>query len=336
MAKFNMKKLLNEQSKAEGAGNDTIAFKIELLDIKDIEPSKLNKYSVDDVAELKASIELVGLQQNLVVRKRDDAAKYELLSGERRYTALNQLVSEGKKEFVRVPCKVIKSVDDIQAELQLIFANSTSRRLSGYELTWQAARLKELLQKLRENGYEMTGKTRDIVAELLNVSTSQAQIVDSIDRKLIPQLKEEFRKKNINTTTAYELSRLDEENQRDALSNMHNGTELTPREVKQKHNNQRKNKAKKAASASARHLEPRLPEAAEKAIRSIESMLSDGTFAPQKPKEAEMFIKLLENHMQVIVREICKIGEVFGKTELCDSVIANIMETMSKHIKTER
>jgi ParB family chromosome partitioning protein len=118
--KFNLGQLMNDHSKKEG---DAFAFKIEFLDIEQIIPSKMNFYTVDDVAELKASIELHGIQQNLVVRKRADGEIYELISGERRYTAAKQLVAEGNNNFRRVPCKIIKSIDDIQAELQLIFAN---------------------------------------------------------------------------------------------------------------------------------------------------------------------------------------------------------------------
>lgn len=237
MAKFDVKKLMNSHTKAEAATDETIAFKIEFLDISDIEPSELNKYSVDDVAELKASIELVGLQQNLVVRKRDDMAKYELISGERRYTAISQLVDEGKKDFARVPCKIIKSIDDIQAELQLIFANSTARRLSGHELTWQTGRLTEILRAYRDGGYKMTGKTRDIVAELLKVSPSQVHRLESIDKKLIPELKDEFQKETINTTTAFHLSRLDEAEQRAALADLRSGAELTPENVQARREN---------------------------------------------------------------------------------------------------
>jgi len=235
MAKFDMKTLMNAQTKAEDATDDAIAFKVELLDIKDLEPSKLNNYSVDDVAELKASIELVGLQHNLVVRRREGAAKYEITSGERRYTALSQLVAEGKEHFRRVPCKVTKSVDDVQAELQLIFANSTARRITGHEMSWQAARLTELLREYRDGGYEMTGKTRDIVAGLLKVSPSQIHRLESIDKNLIPELKEEFKKETIDTTTAYELSRLDEEKQKQALDDMRGGAKLTPRKAKKLH-----------------------------------------------------------------------------------------------------
>jgi len=227
--------LINEQSKAVGGGNDAIAFKVELIDIDQLEPSELNKmYSVKDVADLKASIELIELQQNLVVRKRENTPKYEILSGHRRYRALQELVAEGKTHFANVPCKIVKSVDDIQAELQLIFANSTSRRLSDHELVQQAGRLSEVLRAYRDGGYKMTGKTRDIVAELLKVSASQVHRLESINKNLIPELKEELADENINITTSYELSRLDEEKQREALTDLQGGGELTPAKVQEK------------------------------------------------------------------------------------------------------
>jgi len=124
--KFNASNFMNKHSRDEGSG-DTFAFKIDILHIDQIEPSPLNFYSVDDVAELKDSIELIGLQQNLVVRKMAGSLKYTLVSGERRYTALKQLVAEGKEGFARIPCKIEKSIDDVQAEMQLIFAKMTTQ-----------------------------------------------------------------------------------------------------------------------------------------------------------------------------------------------------------------
>jgi len=229
--KFNLAGLMNEHSKREG---DAFAFKIELLDIEQIQPSELNRYSVNDVAELKASIELIGLQQNLLVREREAGGAFELVSGHRRFKALRELVSEGKDDFRRVPCKIIKSIDDIEAELQLIFANSTSRRLTDFELTYQAQRLKELLTGLKQSGFKFTGKKRDIVADLLKVSPSQVARYESINNHLSPELTEEFRKEEINVTTAFELSRLNETQQAEALEEHKSGVTLTPDSVKEK------------------------------------------------------------------------------------------------------
>lgn len=229
MSKFNLSQLMNTESKKQ-----SVAFKIEHITIDHIQPSPKNNYSVDDVAELKASIELLGLQQNLVVRIKGDST-YELISGHRRLKAMQELYSEGHNDFAKIPCKIVKSTDDIQAELQLILANSTTRVLTDAEKTQQAARLHELLQKLQNSGYQLTGRKREIVAQLMGVSSAQVQRMDSINKKLTPELKEEFSDGNINITTAYELSRLPEEKQQEVLVEQREESKpLTPAIAKEK------------------------------------------------------------------------------------------------------
>ncbi|MCL2215785.1 MAG: ParB N-terminal domain-containing protein [Defluviitaleaceae bacterium] len=271
--KFNVSQLMNEHSKKEGE-DDALAFKIEHIHIEQILPSEFNNYSVDDVAELKASIELIGLQQNLLVRQMPENSthgytSYELISGHRRHKAITELVSEGKEGFQRVPCKIIKSIDDIQAELQLIFANSTARRLSDYELSRQAQRLKELLTELKNEGYKFTGKKREIIAGLLGVSASQIARYESINKNLAPELTTEFKKGNINITTAYEASRLDNGQQAEALKEHKIGATLTPDNVKK-----RREKVKKpeidSLNPTVQELKP-CPFCGEKAIDQSDS-----------------------------------------------------------------
>lgn len=219
---------MNTESKKQ-----SVAFKIEHIILDRIQPSPKNNYSVDDVSELKASIELLGLQQNLVVRITDDGT-YELISGHRRLKAMQELRSGGNNDFEKAPCKIVKSTDDIQAELQLILANSTTRVLTDAEKTQQAARLHELLQRLQEKGYQLTGRKREIVAQLMGVSSAQVQRMDSINKKLTPELKEAFSKEDINITTAYEMSRLPEEKQQEVIQEYKEGKALTPSVAKEK------------------------------------------------------------------------------------------------------
>ena len=101
--KFNLSQLMNEKSK-EAVENDGLTFKVEYISIEKLIPSKMNKYVVKDIAELKASIELTGLQQNLVVREVENG--YEVLSGHRRLKAMGELLKEGNEQFKRIPCKI--------------------------------------------------------------------------------------------------------------------------------------------------------------------------------------------------------------------------------------
>ncbi|MDC6267747.1 ParB/RepB/Spo0J family partition protein [Lysinibacillus fusiformis] len=227
---FNLKQLMNDKSK-EATEKSGVAFKIDHIPIEKLFPSEMNKYVVKDITELKASIELTGLQQNLVVREIENG--YEVLSGHRRFKAMQELYEEGNEEFKRIPCKIQRSMDDIQAELQLIMANSTARELTDYEKTYQAARLKELLTELKKSGVPFSGRKRDIIAQLMNVSPTQIARMDSINNKLIPELKEEFSEEKINITTAYEMSRLPEEQQQEAVQEYKEGKALTPAVAKE-------------------------------------------------------------------------------------------------------
>ncbi|MFE3573728.1 ParB/RepB/Spo0J family partition protein [Lysinibacillus sp. NPDC059133] len=229
--KFNLSQLMNEKSK-EAVENEGLAFKIEHISIEKLRPSEMNKYTVEDVEELKASIELMGLQQNLLVREAEN--DFEVISGHRRLKAMKELFAEGNEQFKKIPCKIMKSVDDIQAELQLILANSTAREMTDYEKTYQAARLQELLNDLKESGYQISGRKREIVAQLMKVSPTQVARMESINKKLTPELKEEFSKENINITTAYEYSRLPEKQQQEAVQEYKEGKPLTPTIAKEK------------------------------------------------------------------------------------------------------
>ncbi|WP_193768858.1 ParB/RepB/Spo0J family partition protein [Metasolibacillus meyeri] len=229
---FNINQLMNDKSK-DAARKDGATFKIEHIDIGRLKPSKMNAYTVNDVTELKASIELQGLQQNLVVRK-TDGGDFEVISGHRRLKAMQELFTEGNKQFGKVPCKVSVPLDDLQAELELILANATARELTDYEKTYQSTRLQELLTEMRKSGYPIKGRKREIVAEWLGVSSSQIQHMDSINKKLTPALKEEFKAENINITTAYELSRLPEEKQQEVVQEYKEGKALTPSIAKEK------------------------------------------------------------------------------------------------------
>ena len=212
-SKFNLFDMLNDASKADINKN---SFNIEFIDIEKIIPSQNNFYSIADVEELKDSIRLDGLQQNLLIRKKAASDFYELISGERRYTAIKLLIQEGREDLRLIPCKVEYNIDDIRAELQLIFANSTNRIISDYEKMQQATKLKNLLQELKKSGVELSGRLRDIVADSLNISPTQVARLESINNNLAPEFQEELKNKNINVSTASELATLPEDEQKEA------------------------------------------------------------------------------------------------------------------------
>ena len=77
------------------------------------------------------------------------------------------------------------------------------------------------------------GRIRDIVAKMLNTSTTQIGRMEAIENNLSQEFKDELEKGNINISTAHELSRLDEEGQKQAYEKYEEKGELHINDVKE-------------------------------------------------------------------------------------------------------
>ena len=194
---------------------NSLALRIISLNIADLVPSEDNFYSTDDVADLKLSIEIFGVNENLIV-KPISGGKYKILSGHRRHKACTELVTEGKSEFAYVPCAIQKERDDIKERILMIIMNSTIREMSDYERMKQSTELQRHYAELkRRDG--LHGRVRDLVAEALNTSATQLARLNAICKNLIPELILEFKKGHIGVSVAYELSTLPVDKQLKAL-----------------------------------------------------------------------------------------------------------------------
>ena len=224
--------MLNSVSQNVKKANEIEAknnFNVQYIDIKDIERNKKNFYEIVNVDELAEDIKMNGLNHNLVVRKLDNG-KYELISGERRYTALTQLVEQGNEIFALVPCKVIEA-NDIDSEIILIQANAQTRELTEIEKLEQVKRLTELYKTKKKNGEKVPGKIREIIANDLKLSPTQVGRYERINKNLIPELKEILENGNLTIANASEFSSLSEENQKVILDIINNKVEISKEEA---------------------------------------------------------------------------------------------------------
>jgi len=229
---FNMMDLLNNNSnEVVNKENNIKKFNITQIHINDLVPSANNFYSIEEIEELKNTIELLGLQQNLVVKK-IEGGMYKIIAGHRRYYSMLRLYQEGNKNFKYVPCKVEED-DELKNELRLIITNSTTRDLTDWEKIHQARRLKELLTEYKERE-KIPGRVRDIVADILNVSATQVARMESIENNLIDDFKEEMKEDNVKISVAYELSKLPEEKQREVYKEHEDKRNITIKDIKQK------------------------------------------------------------------------------------------------------
>ncbi|MCF8018316.1 MAG: ParB/RepB/Spo0J family partition protein [Vallitaleaceae bacterium] len=239
MAKFNLNSLLSGTSlnntgaeEATGEEKKIKALKVVSLSVHDLIPSKENFYSVDDITELKDSIEMFGVKQNLTV-KRLEGGKYMVIAGHRRRLASLSLVEEGKKEFEFIPCAIETELDQIKEQLLLITTNATARQLTDWEKTQQAEKMRELLEEYKKNE-KLPGRMRELIAQALKTSSSQIGRMESISKNLSPDFKEEFKDRKINISTAYELSTLPEEAQQQVFAEYEESGNLSIKDVKEK------------------------------------------------------------------------------------------------------
>lgn len=189
----------------KNAGREQIKY----IDINDIRKDERNFYHMDSdsIADLAASIELIGLQQP--VRVRPENGVYIISSGHRRFSAFWMLYEKDPENWRLLPC-IEDEIDSSPAmqELRLIMANSATRKLSDSDIAKQAERTTELLYQLKEEGVEFPGSMRKHVAEACQISETKLATLKVINENLHEHFKAQFSAGELPTNTAYNIARL--------------------------------------------------------------------------------------------------------------------------------
>lgn len=243
--KFNLTELLNQRSKEAGEQQKTeqqqAAASAEVVtseegvsstaDIYDLIPSKGNFYSVEDVQDLKQSIELLGVLQPLLVTDEEEDGKRRIIAGHRRRLAVMQLVDEGKERFRRVPILIKPKKNAILDRLALIMANRF-REKTDWERMTEALETEKLVLELKES-MNIPGRTRDLLAEIIETSPAQVGRYKAIYNNIIPELMTEFKANRIVVSVIYEASGLPEDYQKQAAEVFRENEVLTLSDIKQ-------------------------------------------------------------------------------------------------------
>ena len=243
--KFNLTELLNQRSKEAGeqqkteqqqaaAGAEVVTSEegvSSTADIYDLIPSKGNFYSVEDVQDLKQSIELLGVLQPLLVTDEEEDGKRRIIAGHRRRLAVMQLVDEGKERFRRVPILIKPKKNAILDRLALIMANRF-REKTDWERMTEALETEKLVLELKDS-MNIPGRTRDLLAEIIETSPAQIGRYKAIYNNLIPELMAEFKANRIVVSVIYEASGLPEDYQKQAAEIFRENEVLTLADVKQ-------------------------------------------------------------------------------------------------------
>lgn len=239
MGSFSIADMLNAQTKAEATKIPSAHFRTEDISIKRMYRNKENRYNLYNIEELASNIQAVGLRQNLeVIYDPCEEGDYRILSGERRWLALNQLVEEGYKEYEIVTCKVCCPVSANMEKLELMATNSY-REKNNADLMMEVKEATETFRRLREEGTEVpgydlqSGRIRDIVASFLGLSRTKVAQIESINNNLIEILKTSLRSGKIPFSVAYELAGLDTKLQVKAVRRYYENDKLSLKDVKE-------------------------------------------------------------------------------------------------------
>lgn len=237
---FNLADMVNNRKPVETENISDTVYR----DVFELEPSKENFYSTDPerLQGLKNSILLFGVMQDVLIEDVD--GKDRIISGHCRTMCCRMLVEEGHEEFRKINCKYTKvtlnteklpedkdeKVEQLLNKLGIIQANRF-REKTDWEKMKEALITEEVIKELRDL-VDLQGTTRKMVQATLGTSGTQLERYHAIQKKLSPELMQEFQKAKINISVARELADLDEPYQKEALELYKKNDAITLPEVK--------------------------------------------------------------------------------------------------------
>lgn len=314
MEKFGFNDILNAKSRAAGAG--TVSEYTEIwLSPYEVKPSESNFYSQENIEELADSFLAVGQQQPTVLGRVN--GEFRIVSGHRRNLANIMNIERGHEEYNKVRY-LYKDMSAAMFELSLLIGNAYNRELTAWEKTQQAQKLKEaLLRAKKEDGLEITGKLRDIIADLLNESSTNVARMDAINNNATPEVKEALKNGDIGITAAYEAAKLPEEEQREIAAAAAAGEDVRAKEIAAKVAEKTAAKAAEDAEQAQRDYEKQQEES-DKEIEKAERKREE---EEEKAKEAE----IAAQHAKVL-REWVK-ESVSAATKAAADAVLKVSET---------
>ena len=243
--------LLNEASKNLAKNNMEITY----IPRDEIYKNPKNEYSISDIENLADLIYVMGLREPLGVKP--EGSGYKLIEGERRLTAIDKLIADGKWEG-DIPCiireKELKVNLDILSDeekeiMEIAGTNAGQRKYSEADYLFEVEKLEPIYKKLKASGigeftYEsdtgekitqsLTGKkSRELLAERLNVSPAQVGKISKVANSGTEELKEAVKDGTANIAVAAEIAAMEKEDQKRLIEQhqKENGKAISKKDV---------------------------------------------------------------------------------------------------------
>lgn len=231
MAKFGINDILNAKSKAGAAG--TTEYKEIYLSPYEVKPAEENTHTtLENIEELADCFLTVGQEQPTVLARVN--GEYRIVDGHRRNAANIYNLERGYKQYEKVLYRY-RDMTEAMYELSLLVGNGLTQGLTPYERMRTAERLKAaLVHAKKEGSIEIKGKMRDMVANMLDESSTNIARMESINKNATDEIKEQLKAGNIGITVAYEATKLPEDEQREIAQRAADGQEIRAKEITEK------------------------------------------------------------------------------------------------------
>ncbi len=230
MAKFGINDILNAKTKAAGAATAAEGYKEIYLSPYEVKAAPENTHQkLEGIEELADSFLHVGQEQPTVLAR--VKGEYLIIDGHRRNAANILNLERGHKEYEKVLYRYM-DMSEAMYELRLLAGNGYTQPLTAYEKTRLVERTKAaLIRAKEEDGLEIQGKMRDLIAAMLNESSTNVARMESINNNATPEVKEQLKSGNIGITAAYEAAKLPPEEQKAIADKVAAGEDVRAKEI---------------------------------------------------------------------------------------------------------
>lgn len=289
MAKFGINDILNAKTKAAGAPTAAEGYKEIYLSPYEVKAAPENTHqNLENIEELADSFLHVGQEQPTVLAR--IKGEYFIIDGHRRNAANILNLERGHKEYEKVLYRYM-DMSEAMYELRLLAGNGYTQPLTAYEKTRLVERTKAALMRAKEeDGLEIQGKMRDLIAAMLNESSTNVARMESINNNATPEVKEQLKSGNMGITAAYEAAKLPPEEQKAIADKVAAGEDVRAKEIAEKVAEKTAAKAAEDAEQAQRDYEKQQEES-DKEIEKAEEKAKEAEIAAQHAKVLREWVK---------------------------------------------
>lgn len=229
---FNFMDLLNTQTKAEGVEETKDYEEIYLspYEVKDAQENTHQK--LEGIEELADNFLTVGQEQPTVLARVN--GEFRIIDGHRRNAANIFNIERGYKEYEKIKYRY-KDMSEAMYELRLLAGNGYTQELTAYEKVRLVERTKAaLIRAKEEDGLEIQGKMRDLIAAMVQESGTNVARMENINNNATQAVKEQLKEGNLGLTAAYEAAKLEPEEQDDIAERAAAGENVRAKDIAEK------------------------------------------------------------------------------------------------------